>query len=418
MRRFAIFLSAILAALLLAAPSAAHAATTARDSASISISSFSVTQNSENDYEASWSLLRAYSGSEVTLYLTTDTYSNTGMPIISTETSAKGSTEFELYDIDPGYYHFLLEATGANGSTAYAYTKDAFFIENSYRAEKLENVIAARNEEQAFMTWDGDGDVIVYLYDDDTKELLLARNVNSKPCSIDIPAGHENICAGAAAVSDGLAGNFTPVQCSMKNVPVISVSFENTSVTNVPEFGFSIDRSSGDTLRVFRERTEIEEETPGSGYFVVPLSEGTNEIMIFASDRNGRTAVTQHEVTLDTKAPALTLIETAKEFSTVRDTVYIKGKTERDAIVVCDYEEIPLVGENFSIKKQLAYGENTIDLLSVDEAGNESAVTLTVTRSFWSKDHIYAAAVIGIGAAAAAAEIFYLMLRRRWRKKK
>ncbi|MCX8173904.1 MAG: Ig-like domain-containing protein [Thermoplasmata archaeon] len=117
----------------------------------------------------------------------------------------------------------------------------------------------------------------------------------------------------------------------------------------------------------------------GSFDYPVSLSEGSNTITVEATDVAGHTVEVQKKVTLDTKAPTLTVNSPAPDAIVSTSVITVTGTTEKNAVVTVNgnYATVDSAG-NFAAVVTLAEGTNAIQVTSRDAAGNIAKTTVNV----------------------------------------
>jgi len=127
---------------------------------------------------------------------------------------------------------------------------------------------------------------------------------------------------------------------------------------------------------------QIADNVAGTFSKEVKLGASQNKITVVVTDSVGNAVTKEIGVVKDTIPPELTL--TAPKDGAVVNAqstgkVEVRGRTETGATVYVNGERAGLAGVNFQAYVWLAQGNNTIDVVAYDEAGNMETVTLTVT---------------------------------------
>jgi sugar lactone lactonase YvrE len=125
----------------------------------------------------------------------------------------------------------------------------------------------------------------------------------------------------------------------------------------------------------------ITKESNGSFTYLVKLSEGQNSINFLAKNRRGLTTEITRIVTLDTVPPKLSVDDIDPEVTT--NTVTIKGRTEKGAVVTISTDKAPSdvpVDQNgeFLFPVPLEKGYNTIEVVAIDPATNSTSISIDV----------------------------------------
>lgn len=114
----------------------------------------------------------------------------------------------------------------------------------------------------------------------------------------------------------------------------------------------------------------------------VPLAEGPNEFTLIASDNVGNANEVTLTLHLDTVAPALAITSPEDDHTTFGSTVQVRGVTDPGAGVTINGKlMIALPDGSFSYWVPLQVGLNKLEISATDNAGNTTAIVLTVRRS-------------------------------------
>ncbi|PAV28297.1 hypothetical protein CIL05_16810 [Virgibacillus profundi] len=167
------------------------------------------------------------------------------------------------------------------------------------------------------------------------------------------------------------------------DVPTIAAPSEGTitAESNVTVEGFA---SPSTTMKVMNNGEEKGiTETSSDGEFVmdVELQEGENELQaITVIDGEDAKASDPVSIELDTIAPELTIDSPEDGHETDRETITIEGTVldENSTQVTVNDETASIEDETYSKRIILESGENIIDVVAVDEAGNSSEEKITV----------------------------------------
>jgi hypothetical protein len=134
---------------------------------------------------------------------------------------------------------------------------------------------------------------------------------------------------------------------------------------------------------------------PQTGAFILPnlvledlFDQTENLLVIRAQDDAGNTAFDNRTLTVDTRAPEITLELDASVASRIAaglpvsaSSVDVKGKTDSsDALVQVGGQDVPLTGLSFSRVMVLAEGSNSVEIKAMDTVGNIRTITLHIVR--------------------------------------
>lgn len=367
---------------------------------------------SDGNYQVNWTIPKSSGESLVRIYLSVSDHDSEAdsWELGSIQSGTSGYLSVGLPDIDPGYYHFMISIMTMKGTLSTAFSDEAFFYDNELSAGELTGVLAGRSMDSVYAVWDDDTAATLYIYDADTKELLVKEENLSKPASAEIPKGCKDVFIGVAAYSQKGSGQFTPYSGYLKDMPEITGVFPEADITNQKEFSTAPGENdmrlfcNGDECRLRNEQ------------FRADLAEGENNLIAFVTDASGNTAAAEKVITLDTVAPILSIECPASGMSTTAKTVFVQGYAEEGAAVVCNDMPAEMTGGCFSVEKELSYGGNSIIVQAEDAAGNTTAYTIDVTRSFWSGENklIILAGILGV--IGLIAEIYMLFVRQKRKK--
>ncbi len=115
------------------------------------------------------------------------------------------------------------------------------------------------------------------------------------------------------------------------------------------------------------------------------LAEGENLIIVQVTDKAGNSIIRSYTLTLDTLTPELELLSPQDLVYVTEESVLVSGRTEPDATVTLNGEDLTVTGGYFSIVHTLTEtppgGEgNVIVVEAMDAVGNAVSVEVTVFR--------------------------------------
>lgn len=156
---------------------------------------------------------------------------------------------------------------------------------------------------------------------------------------------------------------------------------ENGLITNQPLL--TIIGSTTDTNTLTFDDTPVTLTTEG-GFTIadVNLVEGQNSFNFIATDANGNTVTEIFNVTLDTIAPTITITSPVDGSITGAATQTISGNLSEAAELSLNGSPIAIDQDNsFTLEDTpLQEGENSFSFVAIDAAGNQTELSLIVTR--------------------------------------
>lgn len=173
--------------------------------------------------------------------------------------------------------------------------------------------------------------------------------------------------------------SFPPTPPRLKALP------EATNQSQIDLEGFS---EAGATIEIFikdQSAKKVVAETDGS--FIasgLPLSSGENEIYVQATDEAGNTSQKSGLITIafDDTPPELEINQPEDGSSTQEKEININGKTEAEATLYINERLVILDSEgNFNYPLALAEGENLVQIVATDEAGNKTEEEIKIISS-------------------------------------
>jgi hypothetical protein len=183
-------------------------------------------------------------------------------------------------------------------------------------------------------------------------------------------------------IAKDLAGNeakWTRTVVLDKTAPKVTITSPKAGlVTNVA--GQTVTGTVDDLTAAIKQGTTNVTNTNGTFTTSYTLVAGVNTITVMATDRAGNVGTASITVTLDTTSQLTITTPKKLKVTSTSDTLTISGTAEKGSVVTINDMAI-LVDNNgaFSIKYTLKEGKNTLNVKSVDPAGNPATTTLTVT---------------------------------------
>jgi bacillopeptidase F len=173
-------------------------------------------------------------------------------------------------------------------------------------------------------------------------------------------------------------------------IPIISAPVSATSSAQLKISGFGEPKSSIIFVLNGAKEDKITVGEDGAFETDLTLDEGENKISAYSTDEaENESAVTkEYVVVFDAKPPSIEVIEPADgtKFETrANQTITIKGKTDDNdpgiKIYVAGRLVFPKDDGTFSYSYSLKEGENKIEIIAQDKAGNTNKTEVTYTFS-------------------------------------
>jgi sugar lactone lactonase YvrE len=203
-----------------------------------------------------------------------------------------------------------------------------------------------------------------------TASVTLVEGVNTVRFTARDRAGNEGR-AEATAVRDSQP----PVVAV--TAPATGLITRNTAVTVTGTV------TDSDAATAFTVNTVSVTLSGGAFTTTVPLSEGPNTISVSASDRARNERRVNIEVTLDTQAPEVELLEPGPATTTNGSTVAVRARvTDNDQVTgaTVNGTSVAVTGGKLSTTVGLTDGSNAIRVSADDRAGNTGIASMSVTR--------------------------------------
>lgn len=178
-----------------------------------------------------------------------------------------------------------------------------------------------------------------------------------------------------------------PIETESGPAPAPPTLLPLPEATNSAKIAVSGYAEAGTTVKLSRGGISIEETiSDADGQFEfsdVVLKEGENEFYAEAVNSQGLSseASKSYNVSYDSEAPVLTIEEpeAGKRFFDKDSPITVRGKTDPGAQLTVNSKFVFVNGEGiFSTKLPLSSGDNQLDFVCRDEAGNETKKNLSV----------------------------------------
>lgn len=190
-------------------------------------------------------------------------------------------------------------------------------------------------------------------------------------------------CKGSGTFSNcsSILSDFT--QPTLTVSALINGSVTNNATINVS--GTVSDSSGIKSLTINGKPVSIAGD--GSYTYPVTLVNGANIISTVATDNVNNQTTDTRTITLDTTSPTLTISAPADNSLTGTATVNVSGTVSESASVKArigtgTWQTALISGSNFDIQLVLFSGQNTIEMMATDQAGNSVVTTSKLTITY------------------------------------
>jgi len=235
----------------------------------------------------------------------------------------------------------------------------------------------------------GGADVVAYKY-------KLDNSAYSPEISVPVLITLSNLAEGSHGVSvigRDIAGNWqhetnaTTATWIVDLIrPVLNVSaltdgaFTNNSVLNIA--GTATD--SIGLQNVIINNVPVAISSDGTFNQAIMLVVGSNKITTTASDQAGNQTTDIRNITLDMTAPQLVITSPADNSVTNVANAMVTGSVDETATVSMkinngEVQPASIIGNTWNVTAMLVYGQNTVEVLATDRAGNTTTDKRTVT---------------------------------------
>ena len=170
----------------------------------------------------------------------------------------------------------------------------------------------------------------------------------------------------------------------VNNNPNATVKFPTERFTNQDHISITAELNDSYGIEIYNNENlqqEIPAKSAGEYSYEVSLTGGSNIVKVYIVDADGNKRSFQTEVIKDTTPPTLVLSESYTDVTTEDDTLTITGNVrDCESVSVDGYDVEVRENGDFTYDVPLFAGQNGIDVIAKDQAGNETKYTANVTR--------------------------------------
>ena len=230
------------------------------------------------------------------------------------------------------------------------------------------------------------GTIVVKVVNLDNSEVIAEENIADSKYECEIPESVRNISVSVVpSTSKNVEGAAQTFTYELPTKPSVDINYDAPEITNKTsvnanviidnKYGFYVENNDVKTYS-----SEINE--PGTYDITVSLdNEGENNIKFYLVDENGNMYSYDKLFIRDTQAPQVNLDKEYDQIKTYDASLNISGKAEDYTAFTINGEEVSTTTDNtFEYTVSLHTGTNAIDIVAIDDAGNETAYNLNIVR--------------------------------------
>lgn len=150
---------------------------------------------------------------------------------------------------------------------------------------------------------------------------------------------------------------------------------EERVYTNSTEFAITGEAKPGTRIRIDGQPVNLSENQLDH---VVALKDGENVVQIEGTSTKGTTQTVSLKITLDRDPPQFTFDDIPS--FTGEQSLVVSGRLSERGIIKSDNREIEVNDRDFRISVDLEEGDNYLDLIAVDNAGNQTETEIEIFR--------------------------------------
>jgi len=235
-------------------------------------------------------------------------------------------------------------------------------------------------------SWGNNGRVSVKVTNAKTLQVLDARTVDATDYytyTINDKDIEEVLVYLVPATSSSIENAGIQYTISVKNELNGQVTFESVGVTNSDTIKAYAKLDDSYRIEIYGDGLKIIETEllgPGNYEFNLETQVGRNQFVAYVVDENGNKNSFSMTMYKDVIAPDLYLNETANNITVYEETYNLKGYADGYEILLVNKKEVTTIYDDgsFLYEYHLKEGINNINVVAIDEAGNQSTLTLSV----------------------------------------
>lgn len=239
------------------------------------------------------------------------------------------------------------------------------------------------------ITWTDEncGNVNIKVVNLDTSETIASQTVADKKFVCDIPASVKNIAVSVVpSTSANISGAALTYTYEVNNHPDADVSFPDIDKTNQDKITATIKLNQPYSTYVTINDEEVDagkDYQAGTYEVEIPVvQDGANNIKLYIVDSNGNMRSYPFSVIKDTVPPTLEFQEAYDGLTTEESSITIKGNISNyDALSINDVPVTPTTDGHFEYGVTLHEGDNVIQVVASDEAGNQVNYSIIITQT-------------------------------------
>lgn len=251
--------------------------------------------------------------------------------------------------------------------------------------------------------WDdtGIGNINIVVTNPSNMQRIISETVSGTSFSFPIPDNVDEIevylVPSSSAKVEGAGSRYTiPV---VRTVPG-NVCFPEKTITNQDVIPVSIELDDSLTVIAYDNKNEVYHELLSQGTYSIdiPLMANSNTVTVYLMDAAGNIVSSSIQIDKDITAPSFNLKSDYDGMTTFDNSVEIIGSVTGADYLTIDGKQVDFEDNGkFSCPITLyEEGVNYIELKAGDEAGNETVLTLNITKEIKKKSGIVKILIIVI----------------------
>lgn len=350
---------------------------------SMEIVQFTVADRGGKTY-VSWKVEDCPENLQFRVFADTDADGFDGEEIASFSGKAEGEQEISLNRMDSGEYFLYLRVSADQGIFTRKYADAPVSWLQGDAPGELKNVTACMLDGDVFLRWDPleeDSAYRVMIYDSATGGLIQEELVEGEELYLwTLPEQYDEVLAAVAAY-DRVTGRYQKYPVKRTERPEATVTYPEEDLINSQTLLVPIEFTGSYQVSGVLNGEKMLENSAQPGKYRVDMKEGDNTIIFYLEDEVGNLFSYLKNLQVDTVPPQLSIQRDLDGVKTSDAYLYLEGHSEQGAALTLNGNEVTMINGYFNVRCDLSLGENQLNLIATDAAGNQTQYTAAVSRS-------------------------------------